>query len=59
MSSKLGFVFSNTYFYEMNLQEIIAFLILLVAIGYLVKKFFWTPKKKSKNCATNEDCACH
>lgn len=39
------------------LQEIIAFIVLGVAIGFLIRKFFWK-KKTGKNCG-NDDCGCH
>ncbi|MCL9803967.1 FeoB-associated Cys-rich membrane protein [Flavobacterium amniphilum] len=38
------------------IQEIIAFSLLFVAVGFLIKKFFFK-KKKDKNCDT--DCGCH
>jgi F0F1-type ATP synthase membrane subunit b/b' len=42
----------------MNIQEILAFIILFAAVFFLVKKFFW--KKSSKNCGTDDGCgACH
>ncbi len=39
------------------IQEIIAFLFLAIAIGFLIKNYFWT-KKSDKNCG-NDDCGCH
>jgi len=39
------------------IQEIIAFLLLAIAIGFLIKKYFWT-KKSDKNCGKG-DCGCH
>jgi hypothetical protein len=38
------------------LQEIIAFVILALALFFLIKKFFFK-KKKSKGCGDN-DCGC-
>ncbi|MCV9932412.1 FeoB-associated Cys-rich membrane protein [Flavobacterium sp. LS1R47] len=38
-------------------QEIIAFIILLVAVAFLIRKYFWKSKKKG-NCGEN-DCGCH
>ncbi|MBF6653196.1 FeoB-associated Cys-rich membrane protein [Flavobacterium columnare] len=38
------------------IQEIVAFLLLILAIAYLYKKFFG--KKKPKNSCSN-DCNCH
>lgn len=41
------------------LQNIFAFSTLIVALGYLVSKFIWKPKKtSSKNCSS-DDCECH
>jgi hypothetical protein len=37
-------------------QEIIAFSILVLAVGFLIKKYFWK-KKTGKNCG-NTDCGC-
>ena len=41
------------------MQELLVYIALLVALGFLVKKFFWkkSAKKKSKSCG--EDCGCH
>ena len=41
----------------MNAQQIIAFLILGVAIYFLYNKFFGA-KKSKKDCGSN-DCGCH
>ncbi|ARV06856.1 hypothetical protein BTO04_09255 [Polaribacter sp. SA4-10] len=38
------------------MQEIITYIILFVAVAFLVKKYFFSSKKK-KNCST--DCGCH
>jgi large-conductance mechanosensitive channel len=40
------------------LQEIIAFIILAVAVGFLIKKYFFKKKKNDKNCGS-DDCGCH
>jgi large-conductance mechanosensitive channel len=42
----------------MMLQEIIAFIILAVAVGFLIKKYFFKKKKSAKNCGS-DDCGCH
>ncbi|AUC82897.1 FeoB-associated Cys-rich membrane protein [Lacinutrix sp. Bg11-31] len=39
------------------LQNIIVFIILSFAVGFLVKKYFW--KKKSKKACGTDDCGCH
>jgi large-conductance mechanosensitive channel len=38
-------------------QQIIAFIILGFAIGFLIKKFFYKKKKSDKNCGSG-DCGC-
>ncbi len=40
-----------------TLQTIFVIIIVGYAIGFLVKKFLWNPKKK-KSCG-NDDCGCH
>jgi large-conductance mechanosensitive channel len=40
------------------IQEIVAFIVLGIAVLFLVKKFFFKKKKKSdKDCGSN-DCGC-
>lgn len=39
------------------IQEIIAFFLLAVAVGFLIKKYFWK-QKSDKNCG-DKDCGCH
>ena len=39
------------------IQEIIAFVLLGIALFFLVKKYFWK-KKSDKNCGS-DDCGCH
>ncbi|WP_142784372.1 FeoB-associated Cys-rich membrane protein [Changchengzhania lutea] len=42
------------------LQNILAFSALIVAVGFLVAKFIWKPKKKSsKACGGDDGCGCH
>ncbi|MFO7744059.1 MAG: FeoB-associated Cys-rich membrane protein [Psychroflexus sp.] len=41
----------------MMLQEIIVWLIFLIALGYLVKKFFFKSKKESSACGSSQ-CGC-
>ncbi|GMN10292.1 hypothetical protein MTsPCn9_12930 [Croceitalea sp. MTPC9] len=46
------------------MQEVLVYIILLLAAGYLAKKFllpkslFASTKKTSKNCGTDGDCGC-
>ena len=40
----------------MSFQEILVWIIFLVAIGFLVKKFFF--KKKSEKACGQNDCGC-
>ena len=39
------------------LQEILAYSALIIAILFLIKKFFFKKKKSDKNCGT--DCGCN
>jgi len=41
----------------MDIQEILTYIILGLAIAFLVKKFFFKKKKNDKNCGG--DCNCH
>jgi hypothetical protein len=42
----------------MDLQQILVYLSLFIAVFFLIKKFFWKKRdKKSKSCG--DDCACH
>jgi len=41
----------------MDFQEILVYILVIVALGFLVRKFIWTPKSK-KNCGDG-DCGCH
>jgi hypothetical protein len=41
----------------MNFQEIGVYIVVLLAVGFLVIKYIWKPKPK-KNCG-NDDCGCH
>jgi len=45
-------------------QEILVYIILLIAIGFIVKKFFlprslFSSKKESSKICGEEDCGCH
>ncbi|MGB1307388.1 MAG: FeoB-associated Cys-rich membrane protein [Oceanihabitans sp.] len=40
-------------------QNILVFSALFIALGFLVKKFFWKEKKKnSKACGSSNNCGC-
>jgi hypothetical protein len=41
----------------MNIQEILSYITLGIAVAFLVKKFFFKKKKTDKSCG--EDCGCH
>lgn len=41
----------------MKFQEIVVYVLVLIAIGFLVRKFIWK-KKSDKNCG-DDDCGCH
>ncbi len=41
----------------MDIQQILVYISLFIAVGFLVKKFFWKKAaKKSKSCG--DDCNC-
>jgi len=45
-------------------QQILVYLTLAVAVGFVVRKFFWpkslsTSKKNSTKACGQDDCACH
>ncbi|SEP78940.1 Virus attachment protein p12 family protein [Hyunsoonleella jejuensis] len=40
-------------------QNILVFSALAIAIVFLVKKFVWSPKKKSSKSCGIDDCGCH
>ncbi|SHG42801.1 hypothetical protein SAMN05444396_11216 [Flavobacterium segetis] len=42
----------------MDVQEVIAYILLGVSLAFLVKKFFFKKKKSGKDCGT-DDCGCH
>jgi hypothetical protein len=39
------------------IQEIVAFIVLGIAVVFLIKKFFFKKKKSDKDCGSN-DCGC-
>jgi len=46
----------------MNLiiQNIIVFICLAFALGFVIRKFIWKPKKKvTKSCGADDGCGCH
>lgn len=43
----------------MDIQEIIAFTALAIAIAFLIRKFFFKKKKSDKNCGSDGDCGCN
>jgi hypothetical protein len=45
------------YLCTMNIQQILVYITVIVAIAFLVRKFIWKPKSK-KNCG-DDDCGCH
>lgn len=46
-----------------NWQEILVYLILALAVAYLIRKFIWNPsaskKRKLPGGCGEEDCGCH
>ncbi|MFD2892318.1 FeoB-associated Cys-rich membrane protein [Flavobacterium chuncheonense] len=45
--------------FKIMIQEILVYITLAVAIGFLVKKFFWKKKPKKGNKSCGDDCGCH
>ncbi|MDI5897995.1 FeoB-associated Cys-rich membrane protein [Flavobacterium yafengii] len=43
----------------MDIQEILAFTALGIALAFLIKKFFFKKKKSDKNCGSGDDCGCN
>lgn len=41
-----------------DIQTILVYIVLAIAIGFLVRKFL-LPKKKSKKTCGSADCGCH
>ena len=42
------------------IQNILVFSALALALFFLVRKFIWSPKKKStKACGGDDSCGCH
>jgi len=41
-----------------NIQEILVYITLALAIAFLVKKYFFK-SKKSNSCGGNDSCGCH
>lgn len=41
----------------MDIQSVLAYIVLVIAISFLVKKFFFKKKKNGKDCG--DDCNCH
>ncbi|MDR0229065.1 MAG: FeoB-associated Cys-rich membrane protein [Flavobacteriaceae bacterium] len=42
----------------MGYQEIIAYGIVIIAVGYLIKKSFWKTKNNKKGSCGGGDCGC-
>ncbi|MES2864176.1 MAG: FeoB-associated Cys-rich membrane protein [Bacteroidota bacterium] len=38
------------------MQEILTYICLALAVGFLVRKFFWKKKSKKNGCGDNCDC---
>ena len=43
------------------MQEVLVYIALFIAVGFLVKKFFWKKSRKnSKSCGNDDGCSsCH
>lgn len=43
----------------MDIQKILAFTVLILAIAFLIRKFFFKKKKKSDKSCGSDDCGCN
>ncbi|WP_208111790.1 FeoB-associated Cys-rich membrane protein [Sunxiuqinia elliptica] len=43
---------------ELNLQDILAYLAVITAVIFLIRKFFFNKKKSDSGCG-GTDCGCH
>ena len=41
------------------MQEILVYITLAIAVGFLIKKFFWKKSKPKKACGGDDGCGCH
>ncbi|RIA08315.1 attachment p12 family protein [Flavobacteriaceae bacterium MAR_2010_72] len=41
------------------LQNVLAITALILALGFIVAKFIWKPKKKKGNGCGEDNCGCH
>lgn len=43
------------------IQNILVFITVALAMGYIIRKYIWSPKKKSttKACGGDDGCGCH
>lgn len=42
-----------------TIQTLFVIITVSLAVGFLVKKFLWNPKNKSKKSCGDNDCDCH
>lgn len=42
----------------MNIQEILVYIVLVIAVAFLYQKFFGK-KRKKKDCGGDDGCGCH
>ncbi|MBU3820781.1 FeoB-associated Cys-rich membrane protein [Flavobacteriaceae bacterium XHP0103] len=41
------------------IQNILVISAMVIAVGYLVKKFFWKKPVSEKGCGSGDNCGCH
>ncbi|MFK2819195.1 FeoB-associated Cys-rich membrane protein [Flavobacteriaceae sp. LMIT009] len=41
-----------------TIQTILVIITVAIAVGFLVRKFIWTPKKKATKPCGNDGCGC-
>ena len=50
-------MFRTFYICSMNIQEILVYIVLVISVAFLGKKFFFKKKNSDKNCG--DDCGCN
>jgi len=41
------------------IQNILVITAVIVALGFLIKKFFWKKPVSNKSCGSGDGCGCH
>jgi len=43
----------------MDFQQLLVYITLAIAIGFLIRKFIWKKKKSKSSKSCGDDCSCH